>query len=105
MRINNTVKTAIAGLVMLGTVVGGQSIEANSRMPYKPHKSILANCEDVNIQPCYTYDDGKWRIVYSYSPYKSKAVKLCNSKSSNVPCLNKKETSGGHRIYKWRIMF
>lgn len=34
--------------------------------------SKLQNCEDNMMKaPCYTFDEGKWRIVLSYHPYKS----------------------------------
>lgn len=56
----------------------------------------LRDCEDTGKASCYTYDDGKWRVVTSYSPYKSKVVKLC-SKGTKRACLMPEKK--GTRIY------
>lgn len=104
MRITDGVKAVLGSAMLLGTLAVGQIWESNSRYPVTTYKSFLANCEDIDVQPCYTYDSGKWRIVYSYNPYKSRAVSLCNSKSTNVPCLTKSTNSDGAKIYKWRFM-
>jgi hypothetical protein len=106
-RISEGFKAAIGGALLLGTLITGQTWESKSRPtpvgnPFTTYKSFMRNCEDIDVQPCYTFDEGKWRIVYSYNPYKSRAVSLCNSKSSNLPCLTKSTNSDGAKVYKWR---
>ncbi len=57
-------------------------------LPFSPIKSsVLSDCEDTGKPMCYTIDDGVWRVVSSYNPYRSKAVKLCKSRKVSVPCL------------------
>ena len=58
----------------------------------------LADCEDTGKAPCYTHDDGAWRVVRSYAPYASRVVKLCGTKKIVPPCL-KKEDKRGERVY------
>lgn len=43
--------------------------------PHKALSHILPDCEDTMSVPCYTYDEGHWRVVYSYNPYRYKNVK------------------------------
>jgi hypothetical protein len=57
-------------------------------LPFSPVKStVLRDCEDTGKPTCYTLDDGVWRVVSSYAPYRSKAVKLCKPLRVSVPCL------------------
>lgn len=57
-------------------------------LPFSPVKtSVLRDCEDTGKPMCYTIDEGKWRVVSSYNPYASKAVKLCKPRKISVPCL------------------
>ncbi len=55
----------------------------------EPYMMRMVNCEDYDIQPCYTWDEGAWRMVVSYSPYK--AVKLAKCKAEDggpvLPCI------------------
>lgn len=57
-------------------------------LPFSPVKSsVLSDCEDTGKPACYTYDDGSWRVVTSYNPYRGKVVKLCKPRKVSVPCL------------------
>lgn len=67
-------------------------------LPFSPVKTtVLRDCEDTGKPLCYTYDDGKWRVVSSYHPYQSKAVRLCQPRKISVPCLT--NPKGGKATY------
>jgi hypothetical protein len=38
-------------------------------------RRIYLDCEDTTKTPCVTFDDGKWRKVTDYSPYKYTKIK------------------------------
>lgn len=108
MRLTDGVKAAMGGVLLLGTLITGQTLDAPSKptVPsFTTYKSFLRDCEDIDVQPCYTYDSGSWRIVYSYNPYRARRVQLCNAKSSYIPCLTKSTNSDGAKVYKWRNSF
>lgn len=65
--------------------------------PNYGHKTLW-NCEDKDVTPCYTYDEGAWKVVKSYTPYKASKVKLCKTFRS-VPCLMPEKS--GKRVYVW----
>jgi hypothetical protein len=47
---------------------------------HKHHpKSILMNCEETERTPCVTYDDGIWRKVSSYNPYRYQKINKCKT--------------------------
>lgn len=54
----------------------------------KHAKSILINCEDTTKTPCITFDDGKWKRVDSYSPYRAKVISKCKTAKGGpkYPC-------------------
>lgn len=71
------------------------------------HTSRLVNCEDHDVQPCWTLDNGALVIVFSYAPYSGRTVKVCPSKgASPLPCLARRSnarTAGDPttRNYAW----
>jgi hypothetical protein len=54
-----------------------------------PHMARMVNCEDYDIQPCFTYDDGHWRVVTSYMPYASYTLYRCTEEDggARIPCI------------------
>jgi hypothetical protein len=36
---------------------------------------VYPDCEDTLKVPCVTFDEGKWRKVTDYTPYRSKVIK------------------------------
>ncbi len=55
----------------------------------EPYMLRMVNCEDYDIQPCYTYDEGAYRMVYSYSPYKAVKLTKCTAEDGGkvLPCI------------------
>lgn len=121
---------AIAVLVMAASILGAQFLEGNdirkggAKAPAKVsqsapkavttiHQSKMVGCEDRDVQPCWTYDEGSYRIVYSYEPYSAKAVKLCKQEDgsgSTLPCIWKDNNAGEKpgmqtRNYFWSKTF
>lgn len=60
----------------------------------------LYNCEDRDVVPCYTYDEGEWRVVRSYAPYRYGKVKLCKPKRIDYPCLGSADSKNRRKHYK-----
>ena len=61
-----------------------------ARTPMRePLMMRMVNCEDYDIQPCYTYDEGAWRMVMSYSPYKAVKLSKCKEEDGGpiLPCI------------------
>lgn len=60
-----------------------------SKAAREPLMARMVNCEDYDIQPCYTYDDGAWRMVLSYTPYKSVKLNRCKEEDGGpiLPCI------------------
>lgn len=58
----------------------------------EPLMARMVNCEDYDIQPCYTYDDGAWRVVLSYKPYRAVRVVVCKAEDGGpiLPCIWKR---------------
>ncbi len=56
-----------------------------------PAMARMVNCEDYDIQPCFTYDEGAWRMVTSYSPYHSIKLVKCTEEDASgkqtLPCI------------------
>ncbi len=56
-----------------------------------PAMARMVNCEDYDIQPCFTYDSGKIYIVTSYSPYRSTKLDKCIEEDASgkqtLPCI------------------
>lgn len=65
------------------------------------YQSAMVNCEDFDIQPCYTYDEGSWRIVLSYNPYKAVKAYDCTAEDGGkkLPCVWKQDNKKpkGHK--------
>lgn len=84
----------------LGATVGPQPapvgqpatvIIAASAATVTMHTSRLVNCEDHDVQPCWTLDDGALIIVLSYAPYTAHSATVCPSKgAATLPCLARK---------------
>ncbi len=55
----------------------------------EPSMARMVNCEDYDIQPCFTYDEGHWRVVTSYSPYASYTLYKCTEEDggAKLPCI------------------
>lgn len=53
----------------------------------------LPDCEDEQTTPCVTLDEGTWREVTSYQPYKFDPLAVCDVEDypTNVPCVWKKQ--------------
>lgn len=98
MKLSKALAVVAMATALLGVpLVSNQKAEAAK--PQMTNMSRLVNCEDMDVQPCFTFDEGKWRIVYSYSPYKAKTVSFCGE----APCLSKKANKDGTRNYYWRF--
>lgn len=71
------------------------------------HLSVMADCEDANIQPCITYDEGQWRRVDSYRPYTAHRVRTCKAASGagTLPCVWPHRRADGGFSYYWRRRF
>lgn len=56
--------------------------------PVKHSKTVLINCEDTTRTPCITFDDGKWKRVDSYTPYRASVISKCKSVNGGpkYPC-------------------
>lgn len=54
----------------------------------KHTKSVLTNCEETENTPCVTYDEGQWRKVTSYNPYRYQRISKCKSAKGGpkYPC-------------------
>lgn len=90
--------TALA-LFFSGSMVAAEPADAARK---RVHKSVmLSNCEDVDTVPCITYDDGKWKRVSSYSPYRAKVVARCKSKNGGpkFPCVVAKSVNSKFRYF------
>jgi len=64
------------GVLLVGVVLVTMSAGAGKR--------VYKDCEDTGKTPCVTFDDGHWRKVTSYDPYKSKVVKVRKVKKGYV---------------------
>jgi hypothetical protein len=84
------------GAVLLAVPLS-KNAEAWESRKLSIHMTKVADCEDTGKPVCYTYDEGEWRIVTSYNPYKAKSVKLCTKKGAG--CLIGK---GSVRTYIWK---
>lgn len=63
------------------------------KVHHEPLMMRLVNCEDYDIQPCWTYDDGAYRLVTSYHPYYSIKIRtVCKSEDGGpvLPCISKR---------------
>jgi hypothetical protein len=62
-----------------------------------PLMARMVDCEDYDVQPCYTYDDGAWRVVLSYKPYKAVRVVVCKVEDGGpiLPCIWKRNNRVG----------
>lgn len=55
-----------------------------------------SDCEDTITVPCVTFDEGHWRKVTDYSPYRSIKLYKCSlTKVNKLPCVFTKKQKGG----------
>lgn len=83
--------------ISAGTIQGVTQVAQKRRTD--PIQARLVDCEDFDVQPCWTVDDGAYRIVMSYKPYRSFKVSLCKAEDGGkkLPCLwrkNNKRSDG-----------
>lgn len=97
------IKRVATVVVLAASILGGQIHESFSVKPAPAHFSKLVDCEDMDVQPCFTYDEGKWKVVYSYKPYTAKNVKVCNKAKRNEACISKPKN--GTVTYVWYSRF
>lgn len=71
------------------------------------HATRLTNCEDVDRTPCWTFDDGAYRVVTSYGPYRSHTVRLCLRGQTRGNCLSRLTRAAHYptRAYLWTVRF
>lgn len=65
---------------------------------------VLADCEDTSTAPCFTYDEGSWRVVHSYNPYSFTDVPLCQTRENRrtqLPCLSKAYDRNGNTVRRY----
>jgi hypothetical protein len=65
---------------------------AAQRPASEPLMARMVDCEDYNVQPCWTYDEGAYRVVLSYKPYKAVRVVVCKVEDGGpvLPCIGKR---------------
>lgn len=96
MRIRNAAMTVAAAVAMIGGVPAvPAAASGHIANPFKVHSRWLGDCEDDNPPVCFMKDEGQWRVVTSFDPYRFRAVSLCNARRSNLPCLTKGRTVRG----------
>lgn len=88
------------------------AVPTSGTMPYvqahtEPTMYRLVNCEDYDIQPCYTYDGGQWRMVVSYYPYKYVKLYKCTEEDGGkyLPCIWKDVNKVAKNAPKTRNVF
>lgn len=93
MNVRKGIATVAALAASFGIGVSGDFSHNNpSVRKADPNMSRMVNCEDYDIQPCWTYDEGSYRIVLSYEPYKSVKLSLCAKEDGGpkLPCVWKR---------------
>ncbi|OKI54528.1 hypothetical protein [Micromonospora sp. CB01531] len=85
-------RRTIATLAMLVTLSACQPANSNSTTETSASEpttvatlaATLPDCEDVEgVTPCYTFDEGEWRVVESYSPYRAITLPECATEDSD----------------------
>lgn len=92
---------ALVGVALVGAGLMVTQAEPAQGRPAPVKVSSLVDCEDQNVQPCITFDDGKWRLVLSYQPYTARVVKKCASPAV-TPCFRHFHDT---YHYLWRTTF
>jgi hypothetical protein len=100
-----SLKTAVAVGAALAALAGGTGADSLFNRPV--HHARMVNCEDVDVQPCITYDDGAlgtgWYRVDSYNPrYVAHKVKVCKG-HRHYPCVQ--PNADGTFDYRFRGKF
>lgn len=96
-----SMRRTIAGVALAAAVSLGGGLSVTSYAG-PVHRSVMVDCEDMDVQPCITFDDSHWRRVDSYAPYTSHAVRPCRA-HRNYPCV---ATRRGRTFnYYWRGRF
>lgn len=92
------------GNAFLAVLIGatfGAAVSAPQTSASKTHLRVraLPDCEDMDGKlkgKCITFDEGKWRVVSSYRPYKSVVINVCSVPlSRKIPCVIKKPAKPG----------
>lgn len=83
------VASAVA-LTALSITLLAPAAQATTHRPVV-HSSAMVNCEDFDVQPCWTTDDDGLRVVLSYQPYTGHVVRMCPVKvtAAATPCLSR----------------
>lgn len=95
MRIRNILMAIVIG--MAGAFIAIPAEAKGSAITVR----LMVDCEDTETitVPCVTFDEGQWRMVKSYSPYKYKKLGKCKAFHRKAPCVyTKKLKSGKYRV-------
>lgn len=100
----------LAALIALGATPATASpapVHPATRTHVVQHATRLTNCEDVDRTPCWTFDDGAYRVVTSYAPYRSHTVRLCLRGQTRGTCLSRLVRAAHYptRAYLWTNRF
>ncbi|HEY0109655.1 MAG TPA: hypothetical protein VGB67_08520 [Fibrella sp.] len=59
----------------------------------EPLMARMVDCESYDIQPCWTYDEGRYVMVLSYSPYRVVKLSVCKVEDGGpaLPCIWRKD--------------
>lgn len=90
--------TLAASAVLPAAVPGAASAHPSQHRHTTHHRHVLRvpDCEDTDgpVTPCVTVDDGRWRLVTSYAPYRYRTLHVCVTKDEigsrivgPVPCV------------------
>jgi hypothetical protein len=96
-------KPLVNAAISFGIAVTGMVIHHPTTHHKPSHPMVrMVDCEDVDIQPCITKDEGQWRKVTSYNPYRYIVVKTCKTAKGgpSYPCVWTKKDHGKFLYYK-----
>lgn len=109
----------VISLLLLLVVLGAckpptaQPLETPSTSPHvtqesretqpQPVSARFFDCEDRQRIPCITFDEGEWRVVDSYSPYRFIPLPQCDAEDypTVTPCVWKRPDANG----KWIVVY
>lgn len=82
-------------VVGIGAVIDGAT--AAGHKGYFASRLVLrGDCEDIETVPCVTVDEGEWRMVTSYRPYRKLSLGVCKSiVPKNAPCVFTRKNKRG----------
>lgn len=89
---NRRAQLGIGMAALFGVILGSGMLpgEAEARGRVKLSVKSYADCEDTLKTPCVTFDEGEWRKVTSYKPYRAKSLRKCRTIRLSVkskPCV------------------